>query len=326
MIKNHIFISHTTKDDEFVKALRKSLEIQKLETWVDSRQLAAGDELEPEIKGAIEGASAFIVMLSINAFNSPWVLKETKYALKVKKKRSDDYPVIPLMLEGVEPAALNLYFEKEPVGIKIHIGPGGVSEAMPQLLAGLGERLPGDVQPMLRPLTEPLEELLLKLTDPCIVEKDGVRRAQATAELTHIPSEKDKREVTSKGRFIFTSPLGPIEAEELSWYLERYYTWPTGVFKQRAQKVEKQLPEWGKALYEAILNDDSVRKVLVAWEGAKTKAARRFTILVDSQLVTGAKGQEQAEANQAATLLLCLPWELLHDGRSYAYHREMLLG
>jgi hypothetical protein len=183
-MKKHIFISHSSKDDEFVKALRKSLEIQGLETWVDSRELAGGDELVPEIKKAIDQARAFIVVLSQNAFNSPWILKEVNYALKKKKKQPDDYPVISLLLEGVEPAALTLYFKKEPVGIKIQIGPGGISEAMPQILAALGERLPDDIQPMLRPQTGPMEELLLELTDPCIIKKGGIRRAQATAKLT----------------------------------------------------------------------------------------------------------------------------------------------
>jgi len=187
MMKKHIFISHSSKDDKFVKNLRKSLEIQKLETWADSRRLAGGDELEPKIKKVIEQARAFIVVLSQNAFNSPWILKEVNYALKMKKKKPDDYPVIPLLLEGVEPAALNLYFKNEPVGIKIQIGPGGISEAMPQILAALGERLPDDIQPMLRPQPEPMEELLLELTDPCMVKKQGTRRARATAKLTYFP-------------------------------------------------------------------------------------------------------------------------------------------
>ncbi len=319
MKRKHIFVSHSSKDDELVKALGKSLAIQGFETWIDSRRLKGGDELEPEIKEAIEQARAFIVVLSLNAFNSPWILKEVKYALKVKKEQGEDYPVIPLLLEGVEPGALKWCFEEEPVGIKVQLGPGGISEAMPQLLAALGKRLPDDIQSMVRPQPEPLEELLLVLKDPCIVEKEGFRRARATAELTYFPGDKGKRDVQSKGRFHFTSPLGPIENEELSWYLERYYTWPTGVFKQRAQKVEKDLPKWGKALYDAVFNDDSVRNVLTAWESAQSRAGRRFTVFVDSQLVKGAKKKKQAEANEAATLLLSLPWELLHDGGGYLF-------
>jgi tetratricopeptide (TPR) repeat protein len=319
MKRETIFVSHSSKDDVLVKALGKSLEIQGFEPWIDSRRLAGGEKLELKIKQAIEQARAFIVVLSLNAINSPWILKEIKYALKVKKEQGEDYPVIPILLEGVEPGALNLYFEEGPVGIKIQLGPGGISEAMPQIFAALGERLPDDIRPMLSPHKEPLDELLLVLTDPCIVEKGGTRRARATAELAYIPGEKGKLEVKSKERFMFTAPIGPIESEELTWYLERYYTWPTGVFKQRAKKVEEQLPKWGKALYDAVLNDDSVRNVLIAWEGAQLKAGRRFTVFMDSRLIKGAEKEKQTEASEAATLLLSLPWELLHDENYYLF-------
>jgi hypothetical protein len=172
---------------------------------------------------------------------------------------------------------------------------------------------------MLRPETEPLTELVLELTDPRMVEIDGKRRAQATAELTYVPAEKGRREVASAGRFVFTSPLGPIESEELSWYLERYYSWPTGVFKQRAQKTEKQLPVWGQAIYDAVFHPARVREVLTAWGSAASQTARRFTVFVDAQLPEGAEAGTQATANEAATLLLSLPWELLHDGRAYLF-------
>lgn len=36
---NHIFISHSSKDDAFVKELRERLEGLKLDLWVDSRDL-----------------------------------------------------------------------------------------------------------------------------------------------------------------------------------------------------------------------------------------------------------------------------------------------
>lgn len=317
---DHIFISHSSKDDAFVHALRRSLEIQKLSTWVDSRELAPGDQLQPEIEKAIQEARAFILVLSHNTFNSPWVLKEVKFAQKIQQKKGADFKLIPLLLEGVEPAALQLYFETEPMGLKIQLGAGGIGEAMPHLLAALGLRQPEDAQPMLRPLAEPLEELLLELTDPCIVEIDGKRRAQATAKLTYLPAEKTKREVTSAGRFTFTSPLGPVESDELSWYLERYYSWPVGVFKQRAEKIEKQLPIWGKAIYDAVFASPRVMEVLIAWRGATGKAARRFTVFVDSQLAEGAEQERQQLAKEAATLLLSLPWELLHDGKGYLFH------
>ncbi len=39
MNPSHIFISHASKDDEFVKELRLALEAHQLPVWVDSRKL-----------------------------------------------------------------------------------------------------------------------------------------------------------------------------------------------------------------------------------------------------------------------------------------------
>ncbi|ODS31229.1 MAG: hypothetical protein SCARUB_03650 [Candidatus Scalindua rubra] len=141
MKKDYIFISHCTKDAEFAKTLRKGLEARGLYTRVDSRVSALGEELAPEIKQAIEQACLFVVIIGANTKNSIHVLKETKYALEVRKRGGDDYKVIPIILEGVEPAALSVCFGKEPVRTKIQIGSGGISEAIPQILAAMGERL-----------------------------------------------------------------------------------------------------------------------------------------------------------------------------------------
>ena len=309
----HIFVSYSHEDKELVKNLEEGLERQGLAVWVDARQLRGGDQLEPEIEEAIEGARAVLLVLSNCTFNSAWVLREVQYALKVKKK------IIPILLEGVKPAALKLYFKKEPVAVKIEVGPGGLNEAMPHLLAALEERAPADVRPMLRPPARPTAELVLELTDPAMVEQDGSRRAGASAKLTYVPAQKGEREVESRSRFNLTAPLGPIEAEELRWYLERYALWPAGLFKERAQKVEKQLPGWGKDLYEAMFNHDSVGDVLSAWQGTPDQIDRRFTVLVDESLLAGTEEARQAEANEAASLLLGLPWELLHDGRGYLF-------
>ena len=138
MKKKHIFISHSDRDHTFIDNLRKSLELQGLEVWVDNKQVRAGYGLERTFKEAIETARAFIVVFSINTFNSGWVLKEVQHALKVRKKQGRDYAVIPLLLEGVGHDALQLYFREDTAGIEIEVGPGGISEAMPRVLAALG--------------------------------------------------------------------------------------------------------------------------------------------------------------------------------------------
>ena len=93
-----IFISHATKDDDFVAELRQKLEGQGLSVWVDSRQLRGGDKLAPALDAAIENARQVIVVLSANTINSPWVRQEIQKALEVEKRRQKEgYRVIPLL-------------------------------------------------------------------------------------------------------------------------------------------------------------------------------------------------------------------------------------
>jgi hypothetical protein len=158
----HIFISHASSDDGFVKELRVALESLKLPVWVDSRNLRGGNKLAPEIEKAIEEARQVIVVLSPITVNSPWVRKEISKALEVERRKKDDTPtpgtkpkgasslgyrVIPLLLPGIEPSALALWFDEEPLGIRVQVGPGGLSEALPQILAALGEQMPDDTEP-----------------------------------------------------------------------------------------------------------------------------------------------------------------------------------
>ena len=104
-----VFISHATSDDAFVRELRLALEGLHIPVWVDSRNLRGGSALAPEIAQAIELARQVLVVLSPRTINSPWVRREIRQALQVQKNRqADGYRVIPLLLPGVEPTALDL--------------------------------------------------------------------------------------------------------------------------------------------------------------------------------------------------------------------------
>src|SRR5262249_27215074 len=152
---------------------------------------------------------------------------------------------------------------------------------------------------------------------PHIQTIEGKRRVAATATLVYEPADSAVRRVESR-RFTFTAPLGPIEADDLRWYLESYYLWPTGVFRARAERIEAQLPQWGQDLYHAIAAQPA-QEALHAWQHAAAGAERRFSVLVDSDLPDGSSPEAQADAKEAATGLLALPWELLHDERSYLF-------
>jgi TIR domain len=299
-----IFIFHASADDGFVAELRQRLEALQLSVWVDSRSLRGGSKLAPEIEMAISEASHVVAVLSPSTVNSPWVRREINQALEVEKGRQGDgFRVIPLLLPGITPGALETWFPEEP---------------LPGLLAGLGQRLPTDFEPFLEPDTKPVEELVLTLSDPQIEVGEGKRRAQATATVIYKSAGSGVPDVVSR-RFELTAPLGPIEIADLRWYLESYYLWPVGVFQERADRIEAQLPGWGRDLYEAALDDVEAREAVAGWEQAAEGAERRFSVEVDSDLRRGATEEAQAAAQEAASELLSLPWELLYDGRGWLF-------
>lgn len=128
-------------------------------------------------------------MLSRDTVNSRWVRREIEKALDVERRRqAEGYRVIPLLLPGLTPAALENWFEEEPLAVPIQLGPGSLSEALPAILAALGERLPTDHEPPAQPATPPLEELVLTLTDPKTEARDGKRRVTAIATLAYEPA------------------------------------------------------------------------------------------------------------------------------------------
>jgi hypothetical protein len=285
MSPKSVFISHSSKDDATVRQIRQSLESLHIPVWTDSEHLSPGDALTPKITQAIETATHFLVIISLEALNSPWVTKEIHHAQKVQKSKGETYKIIPVMLPGIGTNILRLLFGEEPVGLKLTLDPGGVSAALPQLLAALDITQPTETIANLQAQLTPLADLTLELSDPAIQTTDNLRRATAVATLTYQPPDSAPK-VESR-RYRFTAPLGPIEAEELAWYLERYLIWPSGPFIDRARRVEAALPEWGRQLYNALLHDHS-RNPLAAWNAAPPAAERRFTIKIDKELVAGA--------------------------------------
>jgi len=314
-----IFLSHASADDGFVTELRKALEAQKIDVWVDSRNLSGGSKLAPEIETAIEKARHFVVVLSPSTINSPWVRREIRKALDVQKDRTDGYRVIPLLLPGITPGALEMWFDEEPVGVRVD--PGNLNASLQSLLEALGESLPTDHQPYEQPAAKPVEELVLELSDPQIDTAEGKRRAKAMAVLVYEPAQPGARRIESR-RFPFTAPLGPIEAGDLRWYLETYHIWPDKLAQQRAEGIAAKLPQWGQELFKSALDDEEARKALSAWQHPATPAdatERRFSVQVDRDLPKGATEEDRTAALEAATELLALPWELLHDGNAWLF-------
>src|SRR5580658_10847123 len=321
-----LFISHSSLDDALVRELHSTLADLKQEAWIDSRELRAGDPLSPEIQKAIEESSAVAVVVSPHSLQSEWVGKELRHALEVQKHRGrEQFPVFVLSLDDTKLGVLRPFFDHEPIYIPVSSAVGGVEAAMNPILVAMGKRPPADLPVLPQPTAKPLEELVLELTDFKFDKFDvenGVRRPSARARLVYEPSTPGQPEVKSEQSWRLIAPIGPIEAGELSWYLEHYAVWPSHYFRDRARKVEENLVKWGRLLHDAAMPEASTANVVDAWVKIGDHAGRRFSVHVDAALEAGTSSADAAVVREAATLLLGLPWELLHSpdmGKGYLF-------
>ncbi len=315
-----LFISHATADDAFVRELQRTLADHGVAAWIDSRELLPGGLLEPDITKAIGEAGAFAVVVSPAALQSRWVGKELLYAIELQKERGrENFPIIPLSLDGTRLGVLEQFFGTEPTYIPVATAAGGAEAAVHPILVGMGMRKPADAPRGPQPVANLLEDLVLELSNLRFDESDGLRRASADARLVYEPAAPGQPQVRSAERWRFVAPIGPIEAEELRWYLEKFAIWPSDYFRDRARKVEENFAKWGQLLHAAALPAGQTRNVMNAWSRIDGRADRRFSVLVDVAPEPGAAAAEIEAAREAATVLLGLPWELLHDGEGFLF-------
>jgi tetratricopeptide (TPR) repeat protein len=317
---SRLFISHAAKDGAFVRRIAQALAETGQDVWIDSREHTGGDPPWQGIATAIELASAYVILVSPDALQSRWVGRELRYALDVQRRRGkENFPVIPFSLNGTSLGVLEEFFGEEPLYIPVSSGAGGTEAAVAPLLAVLGRRGPADIPATTWPAAQPVDELVLELTDLAFEEQNGTKRASARARLVYEPAASDSPRVYSNERWRFVAPLGPIEFEELRWYLEKYAIWPSRYFRDRARKIEGALLEWGRLLHETAIPHAHARKVMNAWEQLDRHVGRRFSVYVDAALDVGSSAADVVAAQTAATVLMALPWELLHDGDRFLF-------
>lgn len=150
-------------------------------------------------------------------------------------------------------------------------------------------------------------ELSLVLSYPVLsLQDNNIERVTAKAQLVY---RQGNQLIEESELFSFLAPIGLLEVDELKWYLERYYTWPVGLFKKRAEDIEGRLPEWGKELLASITVGKSTQRVFQQWLRNFSKEERLFTLNVQTE--------NTPKSLIAASRLLGLPWELLHDGEKF---------
>jgi hypothetical protein len=90
-----VFISYTRVDAEFVRGLHADLIQQGLDAWVDWEDIPPSSEWRQEVYRAVQGANAFVAVLSPEFGKSKVCAEELAEALKYGKR------IVPIVCRPV---------------------------------------------------------------------------------------------------------------------------------------------------------------------------------------------------------------------------------
>ncbi|AMC35362.1 toll/interleukin-1 receptor domain-containing protein [Janthinobacterium sp. B9-8] len=96
-----VFLSHNSKDKEFVRKLARDIEAHGLKYWLDEAEMKIGDSLIKKIREGIDTVNYFAVILSPNSVNAPWVVNELDVAMNLQIQ-GKPIKVLPLLLKECE--------------------------------------------------------------------------------------------------------------------------------------------------------------------------------------------------------------------------------
>ena len=90
----YVFLSYSRKDEAYVSSLVQCLQDRGIDVWLDEDRIRPGARFRRSISDAIDGCSAFIVLMSPAANESNWVEDELDWAMRRRK------PLFSLLRDG----------------------------------------------------------------------------------------------------------------------------------------------------------------------------------------------------------------------------------
>ncbi len=99
--KMKTFISHSSKDKEFVLKLADSLKANGIEVWYDEYSINLGDNILEKIQDGLESSSAIIPVLSGNYIESKWAMQELSFA-SARALNKKSIRIVPVLIEDCD--------------------------------------------------------------------------------------------------------------------------------------------------------------------------------------------------------------------------------
>ena len=305
-----VFISHSSKDDAIVRELRQALSDLGIETWADSERLSGGDPLAAVIREEIENADYFLVLVSLTALNSEWVQREIAHAKSLRKRivpltsprsRSADRDAAVRRRTGRDSAGQRRRRDRRRVTADSRSHRRTSARGNNPARSGSSpRRSPTSFSnsPTLQSRSSRENAARSRLPDWFSLRLRAARwKASATGlRRRSAPSRRERSNGIWSG-----SSTGP---RSLSW--------------SGHAKSNRPCRNGAAQLYDSV-NAEPARAVLDAWSADRRGRTAVHGQGGSEQLIAGTPPEKQKEADEAATLLLGLPWELIHDEHGYLF-------
>jgi hypothetical protein len=92
--KREVFLSHSSKDRNFVVRLARVLKRHKIRYWYSATHIAGAKQWHDEIGHALGRCDWFLVVLTPDSVRSPWVKRELLFALNEYRYSERIIPVL----------------------------------------------------------------------------------------------------------------------------------------------------------------------------------------------------------------------------------------
>jgi hypothetical protein len=96
-----IFLSHSSKDKDFVRRLHNELKGFRHDVWIDENEISVGDSIFTEIEKGLNKSDYVIIVLSRNFNLSKWARAELEATFHLETKY-DKKLILPCLIEDTE--------------------------------------------------------------------------------------------------------------------------------------------------------------------------------------------------------------------------------
>src|SRR5919107_2407114 len=96
--KYDVFLSHSSKDKDAVRAVAERLRSDGLRVWLDDWELKPGDSIPSKIEDGLKHSRVLVLCMSADAFGSEWAQLES-HTFRFRDPLNKERRFIPLRLD-----------------------------------------------------------------------------------------------------------------------------------------------------------------------------------------------------------------------------------